>query len=170
MWLNREKLETLIEEEDLISNYPHLETQITPNGFDLTVGEIHRLEDSGKLDFSNSEREIPETEPIEPEKKDPEDDYGWWELEAGVYKIVFNEKVKVPKDLVGVMEPRSSLLRMGAFTVNGFWEAGFEGTGECLLKVENSEGIEIKENARICQIAFTEMEEVEKGYDGRYNA
>lgn len=167
MMLSREELEDAIE-EGLVKDYIHLETQLQPNGFDLTVAEIHRFKDSGKFDFSNSEREIPETERIEPEKKDPQDDYGWWDLEPGAYKIVMNEKVDIPNDLVGIAFPRSSLLRMGVTTENAFWDSGYSGGGEFMLHVENSEGVEIKENARINQIAFIRMDETEEGYSGRY--
>ena len=167
MILNREELEQAIE-NGLIQDYLHLETQLQPNGFDLTVAEIHRFNGSGKLDFSNSEREIPDTEKIKPEKKSSEDDYGWWDLEPGVYKVVMNEKVDIPKDLLGIAFPRSSLLRMGASTENAFWDGGYSGGGEFMLRVDNSEGIEIKENARINQIAFLKMEETESGYDGIY--
>jgi len=170
MPLNREQLEELIEEEDLVEGVIHLETQITPNGFDLTAGEIHRYEDEGSLDFSNDERELPETTPVKPEKKEAEDEYGWWVLEPGVYKIVANEKVNLPKDLMAFTFPRSSLLRMGATIDNAAWEAGFEGVGAFMLHVENPEGIEIKENARVNQIVFVEMEETEEGYDGIYRA
>ncbi|MFB6114991.1 MAG: deoxyuridine 5'-triphosphate nucleotidohydrolase, partial [Candidatus Nanohalobium sp.] len=55
MILNREELRELIEEKGLIQNYVHLETQLTPQGFDLTVDEIHEYQGSGKLDFSNDE-------------------------------------------------------------------------------------------------------------------
>ncbi|MDY6769166.1 MAG: deoxyuridine 5'-triphosphate nucleotidohydrolase [Candidatus Nanohaloarchaea archaeon] len=166
--LNREELRTLIEEENLIEDYPHLDTQLTPNGFDLTAGEIHRYEAAGKLDFSNDEREIPDTAPIEPEKKSEEDDYGWWSLSPGVYKIVANETVHIPNDLMAFTFPRSSLLRMGATIDNAVWEAGFEGTGAFMLHVENPQGVEIKENARVNQIVFLRMEETEDGYDGVY--
>lgn len=169
MVLNQDQLENLIEQENLVSNYPHLETQLQPNGFDITVGEIHRITGSGKLDFSNSERQIPESEPIEPEKKSQEDEYGWWALDPGVYKIVMNERVDIPNDLTGFAFPRSSLLRMGATTENAVWDSGYTGTGEFLLRVENPEGIEIKENARVNQIVFLEMDEVEEGYQGRYH-
>lgn len=170
MILNREELERRIEEDGLIQDYPHLDTQLTPNGFDLTAGEIHRYESSGRLDFSNDEREIPDSTPITPEKEDPADDYGWWELSPGVYKIVANETVNLPNDLMAFTVPRSSLLRMGATIDNAAWEAGFEGTGAFMLHVENTEGIAIKENARVNQIVFVRMEETEDGYDGRYKA
>lgn len=170
MLLNREELRELIEEHDLVTNYVHLDTQLQPNGFDVTVDEIHTYTGPGKLDFSNDEREIPETKPIAPEKKNASDEYGWWTLDPGVYKIVMNENVKIPKNLVGIAFPRSSLLRMGAYTQNAFWDGGYEGPGEFLLRIRNPNGAEIKENARINQIAFIRMEETEDGYDGIYKA
>ncbi|MFB6203604.1 MAG: deoxyuridine 5'-triphosphate nucleotidohydrolase [Candidatus Nanohaloarchaea archaeon] len=164
--LNREELREAIE-NGLIEDYPHLETQLTPNGFDLTAGEIHEFQGPGKLDFSNSEREIPDSEPIEPEKKDPEDDYGWWKLEPGAYKVVTNETVDLPEDMIALAFPRSSLLRMGASIENGVWDAGFRGRSSFMLVVENPDGIEIKENARVNHIIFRRVNETE-GYSGRY--
>lgn len=168
MVLNREELKQMIEEENLIQEFPHLETQLGANGFDLTATEIRRYPEKGRLDFSNSEREIPDTSPVEPKKKSEEDDYGWWILEPGVYKVVMNEKVDIPNDLVGLAFPRSSLLRMGATVDNAVWDSGYTGTGEFMLTVDNPEGIEIKENARVNQLVFFHMDEVEEGYQGRY--
>jgi len=170
MLLNRAELRALIEDETLLADYPHLETQLQANGFDLTAGEIHRFDGPGKLDFSNAERTIPDSTPIEPERQDPDDEYGWWALEPGVYKIVTNETFNIPNDLVGITFPRSSLLRMGAYIENAWWDAGFEGTGAFLLHVRNPDGIEIKENARVNQIGFVRMEATDDGYDGRYKA
>jgi dUTP pyrophosphatase len=168
MFLNRSQLKEMIEEENLVQDFIDLDTQIQPNGFDVTVAEIHRFKGSGKLDFSNSEREIPDTERIEPKlKNDLKDEYGWWSLELGTYKVVMNEKVNIPENVVGIAFPRSSLLRMGASTENAFWDAGYSGGGEFMLHVQNPEGIEIKENARINQIGFVEIDETE-GYDGIY--
>lgn len=168
MLLNRDELRALIEDENLIIGYPHLETQLQPNGFDVTAGEIHTFDGRGKLDFSNDEREIPESTPIDPVKQDPDDDYGWWALEPGAYKIVMNERVDIPNHLAGIAFPRSSLLRMGAYTQNAFWDGGYTGGGEFLLRVRNPEGIEIKENARVNQIGFVYMQETADGYDGQY--
>ncbi len=167
MVLNREHLREKIENENLIQDYPHLETQLQPHGFDLTAAEIHRYSGKGKLDFSNSEREIPDSTPVKPEKKDPDDDYGWWRLEPGAYKVIMNEKVDIPEHLAGFAFPRSSLLRMGATIENAVWDAGFTGTGSFMLVVHNQEGIEIKENARVNQIVFFHIDETE-GYDGVY--
>ncbi len=168
MTLNKIQLRKKIEEENLISDYTRLETQLQPAGFDLTAKEIHRFEEAGKLDFSNSEREIPETEKVQPVKKDEDDDYGWWELEPGSYKVVMNERVDIPEKMVGVAHPRSSLLRMGCTIGNALWEPGYTGPGEFVLIVQNPEGVEIKENARLNQLTFEEIDETES-YNGVYH-
>lgn len=168
MTLNKQQLAEKIEDEDLIQDYIHLETQLQPAGFDVTAKEIHRFKEPGKLDFSNSERKIPETEKVEPMKKDEGDNYGWWKLESGAYKVVMNEKVDIPEDLIGVAHPRSSLLRMGCTVGNAVWEPGYTGPGEFVLIVENSEGVNVKQNARLNQLTFEEIDETE-GYDGIYH-
>ncbi|MFB6116088.1 MAG: deoxyuridine 5'-triphosphate nucleotidohydrolase [Candidatus Nanosalina sp.] len=166
MKLNNEQLEEAVK-NGLIEDYIDLETQLTPNGFDFTAAEIHRFKESGKLDFSNSEREIPETEKVKPVKKDEEDDYGWWKLEPGAYKVRTNEIVDLPEDVIAFAYPRSSLLRMGCTIENGVWDAGYRGRSEFMLVVENEDGVEIKENARVNHIVFEKITETE-GYDGRY--
>ncbi len=168
MILNKQGLRNAIE-DGLVQEYVHLETQLQPNGFDMTAGEIHRYKGKGKLDFSNSEREIPETEKVEPVKKNEDDDYGWWDLEPGVYKVVMNEKVDIPNHITALAFPRSSLLRMGCTIENAVWDSGYTGTGSFMLEVHNSEGVEIKENARVNQLVFFEMDETEEGYSGIYN-
>ena len=163
------QLREAIEEENLIQDYIDLETQLTPQGFDLTAGEIYRFKGHGSLDFSNSEREIPETEKVEPVKKDEEDDYGWWQLEPGAYKVVMNETVDIPEHLTAFAYPMSSLLRMGCSIENAVWDAGYTGTGSFLLVVENDQGVDIKQNARVNQLVFHRIDETEDGYSGRYH-
>jgi len=215
--LNREEIERLIEEENLVEDYPNLETQLTPNGFDLTVAGIFEFDTQGALDFSNKERKISKEKEIFPQKENPQDKFGtsvtlsasgerpstsrgthvlespdlardgskdgelvgpfiegrsrtigWWNLKKGTYKIKTNETIKLPNDLVAFAFPRTSLLRMGAFTVHGVWDAGFMGKSEFILVVENPHGIKIKQNARIAQIVFVRIKETGRGYQGVY--
>lgn len=166
--LNRGQIERLIEEGDLLEGFPHLETQVQPHGFDVTVGEIFEFSGRGRIDFSNDEREMPDTKNINLEKKNKSDEYGWWDLDRGAYKVRTNERVNLPNDLIALGFPRSSLMRMGAFAQNAVWDAGFSGKGEFILVVENEEGVEIKENARVVQLVFIPVERAEKGYDGKY--
>jgi dUTP pyrophosphatase len=162
MQLNRQELQRRVEEEGLLRGYTDLERQLTPNGFDMSVAEVHRFEGPGQLDFTNEERQLPETTELATED-------GWWDLDNTVYKLVMQETVDIPLDLVGIGFPRSSLMRMGAHIQNGFWEAGYEGKTECLLAVDNPEGMRLKEGARVLQISFHELDDVDEGYDGRYS-
>ena len=168
MVLNGIEIERLIKENKLIEGYIDLEKQITPNGFDLTVEKIFLFKNRGAIDFSNKERLLSEVKEIRPIKKSPQDKYGWWILKKGIYKIVSNEICNLPKNLIAISFPRSSLLRMGAFTQTGVWDAGFRGKSEFVLVVNNPRGIEIKQNARIVQLIFLEIEEVKEGYKGIY--
>lgn len=169
MVLSKQQLREKIKQENLISEYIDLETQLTPQGFDLTVQKIEKYKTKGQLDFSNNERSISETEKLEPQKDDSEDDYGWWELEEGAYKVTMNEKVDIPNNLIGKAYPRSSLLRMGCTIENAVWDSGYTGTGSFMLTVNNPKGVKIKENARVNQIVFQRLENTtEEGYKGRY--
>ena len=166
--LNRHEIESFIKEKKLITNYINLETQLTPNGFDLTVESLFEFDSAGALDFSNKERVTPEGKAILPQKNNPDDKFGWWTLVKGVYKIKTNEVVTLSKDLIAISFPRSSLLRMGAFTHTGVWDTGFSGKSEFILVVENPQGVRIKQNARVVQLIFTHINETEHGYSGMY--
>ncbi|MCU0650921.1 MAG: deoxyuridine 5'-triphosphate nucleotidohydrolase [Candidatus Omnitrophica bacterium] len=166
--LNREEIKRLITKQELVSGYIDLDTQLTPNGIDLTAAQIHEFEGAGRLDFSNKERVLPQYRQMRPEKIKSADKFGWWHLERGAYKIVTNESVCLPRDLIGVAFPRSSLLRMGIFTQTGVWDAGFKGKSEFILIVENPLGADIKQNARVVQLMFTKITETETGYNGVY--
>ncbi|MFA6384064.1 MAG: deoxyuridine 5'-triphosphate nucleotidohydrolase [Candidatus Omnitrophota bacterium] len=166
--LNREEIARRIAENNLVSGYIDLDTQLTPNGIDLTVGQIYEFAQAGALDFSNKERVLPEYRLMVPRKKTEGDAFGWWHLDRGAYKIVTNEVVALPRDLIGIAFPRSSLLRMGVFTHTGVWDAGFQGRSEFILVVENKDGAQVKQNARVVQLMFTGIAETQHGYSGKY--
>lgn len=166
--LNDKEIKRQIKEKGLIKDFIHLETQATPNGFDLTVNKIFEFNGAGALDFSNKEREIPAEKELVPKIENPRDKFGWWNLKKGAYKIKTNECVSLPKDLVAIAFPRSSLLRMGAFTQTAVWDAGFSGKSEFILMVNNPKGIRVKQNARIAQLVFFKINEVTQGYQGIY--
>jgi len=161
MILNKEELKEGIIKKGLISGFVNLDKQLTPNGFDLSVKEIFEFLGKGSVDFSNVERVIPETKKLEFAG-------GWLELKQGCYKIKTNESVKFSNDMIGIMRPRSTLLRMGATVDSGVIDAGFEGRLEFLLIVTNKHGIRIKEDARVLQLVIFRMKETGKGYNGIY--
>ena len=160
--LNSNKIKQLIDEKELISGYIDLETQLQPTGFDLSLGSILAYKGGGNIDFSNVEREIAPTEPLEPDNND------WYNLKPGCYTIVYNEIVKIPLDLVAIARSRSSMLRNGASVETAIWDPGYEGRSSSLLVVSNPHGLRIKRDARVAQLVFFNTEKVPKGYDGIY--
>jgi len=165
--LNKKEIEQLIKEKNLIEGYINRDKQLTPNGFDLTVSKVFEFDSAGDIDFSNSERVVPEGKELIPEKRKEEDKYGWWKLARGAYKVRTNEAVNLPNNLAALGFTRTSLLRMGALTQNGIWDAGFKGKGEFILVVSNPKGINIKQNARVVQLMFIGVERTEE-YQGIY--
>jgi dUTP pyrophosphatase len=165
--LNKEQIKSLIAENKLIENFIDLEAQLTPNGFDMTAGSISEFLSSGALDFSNKERVLPQTKELFTQKRSPDDKHGWWKLSRGIYKVKTNETVNMPNNLTALAFTRTSLLRMGAFTQNGAWDAGFCGKSEFALIVENPFGIELKQNTRVVQLVFLAVDETES-YNGIY--
>ena len=168
MMLNRQEIQRMIKQRGLITDYPNLDIQLTPNGFDLTVGGIFEFRGSGALDFSNKERVVPGTREIKAKKKKLKDKFGWWHLKSGAYKIRTNETVNLPNNLIAVAFTRSSLLRMGAFTQTAFWDAGFKGKSEFILVVKNPGGLRLKQNARIIQLGFFRINPTNLKYQGVY--
>jgi len=166
--LNREEIEKLIKENNLIEGAVDLATQLTPNGFDLTAASIYEFDGSGSLDFSNKEREIPACREFPAQKKNAEDKFGWWNLKPGIYKIKTNEAVNLLPDLIALAFTRTSLLRMGAFTQHGVWDAGFRGKGEFVLVVQNPAGLKLKQNARVAQLVFFKINQTNHSYKGIY--
>ncbi len=164
--LNREEIKKLILEKNLVKDCIDLDTQLTPNGIDLTAGKVYEFASPGVLDFSNKERLLPECRQVVAEKLKSEDRFGWWVLKKGCYKVVTNETVTLPRNLIGVAFSRSSLLRMGAFVENGVWDAGFSGRSEFILVVENPQGMRMKENSRVIQLLFMPINETGQGYNG----
>ena len=166
--LNKYEIGELIKDKKLIEGYFDIEKQLTQNGFDLTVEKVFEFNGQGAVDFSNKERIIPACKEIIPIKANYDDKYDWWRLQKGVYKVRTNETINIPNDLMGFAFTRTTLLRAGAFTQNGVWDAGFSGKSEFLLVVENPAGLDLIQNARVVQIVFSHINEVGEGYSGIY--
>jgi hypothetical protein len=120
----------------------HEPTQRRADGLDLTVGAVYELDGPGAVDFGGGELAAAEVTERSPEKRDPEDDYGWWEPAAETVLLEYNERLT--GGVRARLEPRSELLERGAShpTV----------TVESLPRVPLSvpaAGVALKENARV---------------------
>ncbi|MEA2075562.1 MAG: deoxyuridine 5'-triphosphate nucleotidohydrolase [Euryarchaeota archaeon] len=148
----------------LIENLIDINMQLQPNGVDLTVKQIEKIVSAGCVDFSNNDRKLSETE-----KLDLDDDRVF--LPLGAYKVRFNEVIHLPKDIMAIGAPRTSLIRCGVTIETGFWDAGYEGRSESLMVVLNEKGFYVKKNARILQLAFIRLSKATgSGYEGIYQS
>ena len=158
MILNKNKILERIE-EGLIEGYVDLKKQLQPCGFDLSIAKIQRYKTAGAVDFDNTERKMAEVEDLEFSD-------GWVNLKPGAYKVIYNETVKVPLDLMAIARTRSSLLRNGASVGTAVWDPGYHGRSESMLVVHNP--IRIKKNARVVQLIFFGIDKIKEGYSGKY--
>ena len=163
--LSREQLRILTErgERPLIEGYLDLETQLQPNGFDMTLREVSRFANQGQIGRDNKDRTLPELLPLE------FDGEGWLTLEPGAYHIVYNEIVSLPETLMALGRPRSSLGRSGVTIHTAVWDAGYSGRSTSLLSVLNPAGFRVQQDARVMQLVFVSLAQAtEAGYQGQY--
>ena len=165
--LNREEIASLIADLDpLIEDYVSLETQLQPNGFDLSLLEVSRFFGrSGVIGASDTARSLSGTEPI------PFDPEGWLLLPAGAYLVSFNEVVNLRDDLMALGRPRSSLLRSGVSLHTAVWDAGYRGRSQSLLTVHHPGGFGLQRDARLAQLVFFRLSGPPgRRYEGRYQS
>ncbi len=163
--LSRSQIRALLRTKPpLIEELIDVNTQLQPNGVDLTVRQIEKIVSAGCIDFSNNDRKLSETEKLD-------FDADGLFLPPGSYKVIYNEIVHLPKDIMAIGAPRTSLLRCGVTIETGFWDAGYEGRSESLLIVVNEKGFYVKRNARILQLVFIQFYKAAgSGYAGIYQS
>jgi dUTP pyrophosphatase len=136
---------------------------VQPNGFDLTLAEVHQYLGGGTVARDNAARVLPEIEPLEPAPN------GFFNLTPGVYHVVYNEVVHLPVDLMALGRPRSSLNRCGATIHTAVWDAGYHGRSTSMLHVVNPFGFRIERGARLLQLVFFGLSRpAGRGYRGAY--
>jgi dUTP pyrophosphatase len=162
--LSREQLrDRVLSDPPLVAAWSDLEQQLQPNGFDLTLSEIHRHIGAGTIGVSNESRVLPALESI------PFDGDGFVELTPGIYHIVYNEVVRLPEDLMALGRARSSLNRSGVTIHTAVWDAGYSGRSTSLLSVLNPAGFRVQRGARVMQLVFFGLATAtSSGYQGAY--
>jgi dUTP pyrophosphatase len=144
----------------LIEGYINLEEQLQPNGVDLTLREVALPQSSGRVTVQ--QRLLPELAPL------VFDGMGFLDLMPGAYIITYNEIVNLPKNIMALARPRSSLLRCGVNVGTAVWDAGYSGRSQSLMVVYNPQGFRLQKNARIIQLIFFKLGQKTEGYKGIY--
>jgi len=134
--------------------------KVSPNGFDLSLKEVKKIQGTGIIDSFTTV--LPEYISI------PKDESDIYVLEQGIYSITFNEGGKIFPNHCGMIKPRSSLVRSGAFILSGLYDTGFECENfGAILYVINPFGIRIKSNSIVAQLILIYAEQT-FNYNGRW--
>ncbi|MXZ92049.1 MAG: deoxyuridine 5'-triphosphate nucleotidohydrolase [Chloroflexi bacterium] len=165
--LNRDAIAGLIDGDPaLVAGYIDLGLQLQPNGFDLTlrsVANFHGETAPGSIGVADADRKLPNT------VEELFDGDGWVLLTPGPYLITFNEIVNIPRHLMALARPRSSLLRAGVAIHTAVWDGGYSGRSQALLTVHHPAGFRLERNARVAQLVFFPLAAPDpEGYTGRY--
>jgi dUTP pyrophosphatase len=147
----------------LVENLCDAQQQVQPNGIDLTLKEVALFSSPGSLGPGNENRAISSTSPL------VFDGLGRVDLLPGCYLVTYNEVVNLPKNIMALALPRSSLLRCGVSIHNAVWDAGYSGRSQSLMVVYSTQGFRLYRNARIVQMVFLFLSrEVAQGYQGMF--
>jgi dUTP pyrophosphatase len=147
----------------LVENLCDIQQQVQPNGIDLTLKELALLDSPGSLGSGTERRTLSSTSRLIFDGLDRVD------LLPGCYLVTYNEVVNLPKNIMALARPRSSLLRCGVSIHNAVWDAGYSGRSQSLMVVYNAKGFRLHRNARITQMVFFSLyHEVAQGYQGMF--
>ena len=147
----------------LVDDLCDIQQQVQPNGVDLTLREIALLSSPGNLGPDNESRVLSGASPL------VFDGLGRVDLLPGCYLVTYNEVVNLPRNVMALATPRSSLLRCGVSIHSAVWDAGYSGRSQSLMVVYNPQGFRLHKNARIIQMVFFLLSRrVAQGYRGAF--
>jgi dUTP pyrophosphatase len=155
--------EALRGEPPLVEGLLDEESQLQPNGIELTLKTVEELVGPGALGLDSKERVLSKGRRVS------FDEEGWVSLKPGAYRVGFTEVLHIPRDVFALARPRSSLHRCGVTVETALWDSGFQGPSQALLVVHNRHGFRVRRGTRLIQLIFFKMlRQVERPYQGRY--
>ncbi len=131
----------------------HEPTQTEGRGIDLTAAEVYEVTERGQVDFGGGELAPAGLDAHDSEPRAPDDEYEWWDLDAGTYLIEYNESV-VETDTLVTVQTRAELLERGAFHPT----LQVTELPRVPLTVGDA-GLSIKQNARVSTIVDADLDE-----------
>lgn len=134
------------------------ENAVQANGVDLSIGELFELE--GLSVIGNDEYE-------KAKRREVGLVDGSYRVSLdSAYVVVYGEKITIPENHVGLVFPRSRLMRCGLDVQTAVWDSGYSGVGEGGLVV--GQDARLAEDLRVAQIVFIRTEELSEHYDGSH--
>ena len=134
--------------------------QKQPAGYDVTVSKIFAYP---KNSFTLSV-EKPENSTLQELQAGFN---GLFELGEGAYFVELNEITTIPKDAIGILLPRSTLLRNGLDVRTALFDPGYSGQPKIMLVCHRP--AKVQRFARIGQLVILKSDrEFSSQYSGRY--
>jgi len=165
MILGVNKLLKLVKEEKLVEDLCEREMNNPEGaGFDIRIGELYKVKGEGFLGVE--ERDTPETELIarfdSREKKQIS-------LKPNTYYLMKTiEKVNIPKDLLAIFTPRSTLFRSGIYIFGGQVAPGYSGGLTMGIYNFRNEDFKLELGARVLHLMFFEVKGESNLYKGQW--
>ncbi|MGI0078276.1 MAG: dCTP deaminase domain-containing protein [Nitrososphaerales archaeon] len=133
--------------------------QRQPAGFDVSLSKVYFYSDST---YALSIQKTENSELLEVHASD-----GYFDLGAGAYLIELNEITTIPKDAIGILLPRSTLLRNGLDVRSALFDPGYSGQPKVMLVCHRP--ARIQKFARVGQLILLRSDgEFAKQYSGQY--
>ena len=134
--------------------------QKQPAGFDVTVSNIRSFPKSRfTLGIAKGENSVLADVPL--------DGGAYYDLEPGAYFVELNEITTIPKDAIGILLPRSTLLRNGLDVRTALFDPGYSGQPKVMLVCHRP--ARIQKFSRIGQLVILKSDrEFSQEYSGRY--
>jgi deoxycytidine triphosphate deaminase len=133
--------------------------QKQPAGYDVSVNRIHSFPKSKfNLGIAKGENSVLEEVPLVNDH---------FELEPGAYFVDLNEITTIPKDAIGILLPRSTLLRNGLDVRTALFDPGYSGQPKVMLVCHRP--ARVQRFARIGQLIIIKSDrEFGSQYSGQY--
>jgi deoxycytidine triphosphate deaminase len=125
---------------------PFAEDNLTPAGIDLTiVGRCYNVTTGEEIDLDKGEI---------------------LKMQHGDFVHVFTaERIKMPKNWFGMIYAKVSLAYRGLTHLGTKIDPGFDGKLLLTFRNDGNNVIELKKGDRVCNVAFFEIPEPERGYE-----
>ena len=134
--------------------------QKQPAGYDVTVNNIHSFPQTRfTLGIAKGENSTLEDLPLV--------NGSFYDLEPGAYFVELNEITTIPPDAIGILLPRSTLLRNGLDVRTALFDPGYSGQPKVMLVCHRP--ARIQKFSRIGQLVILKSDrEFSQKYSGRY--
>jgi deoxycytidine triphosphate deaminase len=135
-------------------------SQNQPAGYDVTVSKVYSYSKSAYT-IGIEKGENSKLDEVSP------DSSGYFNLGVGSYLLDLNEITTIPNDAIGILLPRSTLLRNGIDVRTALFDPGYSGQPKVMLVCHRP--LKLQRFARIGQLILLRSDrEFSRQYSGRY--